>query len=100
MAIDVKFHTLTGSVSSPDDGLIWLDYNPSTGPNGDYDIAIDPVGGPAQVQDVDFGLTGTNGVTGKYLSYNLADSDIKSVRQENILSGETGPILRVLYNYY
>lgn len=99
MAIDVKFHTLTGSISSPSDGLVWLDYNPSTGPNSDYDIAIDPIGGPAQVQGVDFGLTGQNGITGKYLSYNLSNSDIKKVRSEYVVSGETGPVLRVLYNY-
>lgn len=99
MAIDVKFHVVTGPVSSPNDGLLWMTYNPTTGPNGDYDIAVDSVGGPAQVQGVDFAITGTNGVTGKYLSYNLEDSDIKNVREEYLVSGETGPVLRVIYNY-
>lgn len=99
MAIDVKFYLVTGSISALNDGLLWMDYNPTTGPNGDYDIAVDPVGGPAQVQGVDFGITGISGVTGKYLSYNLKNSDIKDVREEYLATGETGPVLRVLYNY-
>lgn len=99
MAIDVKFFTISGSVSSPNDGLLWLDYDPTTGPNSDIDIAVDPIGGSASRIGKDFGITGAPGVTGKYLTYNLENSDIKLVREENIAAGETGPVLRVLYNY-
>lgn len=99
MTIDVKFFIVTGPVSGLNDGLIPLTYTPTTGPNESYDIAIDPIGGPTQVQGVDFGITGIVGETGKYLSYNLENSDIKSIREEYILTGETGPVLRVIYNY-
>ena len=95
MAIEVQFYQLTGAPTDP----IWLEYGPSTGPNGDWDVAVDPIGGPAQVIDVDFGVTGIVGVTGAYLHFDFPDSAIKQVREDHIASGETGPILRVIYNY-
>lgn len=99
MTIDVKYFTITGPVSDPNDGLLWLDYNPTTGPNNDIDIAVDPVGGSAQKINKDYGITGVAGATGKYLTYNLENSDIKSIREEYIVSGDTGPVIRVIYNY-
>lgn len=109
MAIELEFFTLTGTVSSISDGFLSLKYWPTTGPNGEWDIGVDPIHGPSQYldrgplknsQDPDFGVTGTFGVTGgAQITYNLENSDIKKVRQELLVAGETGPILRVLYNY-
>lgn len=95
MTIDVSFWTLTG----PAGNVIPIEYPPTTGPNGDYDVAVDPIGGPAQVQDTDFSLTGSSGYTGRAIDYNLANSSLKSVRAEYIASGETGPVVRLIYNY-
>jgi hypothetical protein len=72
---------------------------PSTGPNGEPDVAIDPIDGPAQIINVDFGITYMAGGTG-LLVYNLINSDIKNVILGINTSGETGPLtLRAVYNY-
>jgi hypothetical protein len=92
MAIELEFFTLTGPISD-----IVLKHPPSTGPNSTFDIAVDPIGGPAQVLGIDYGITGSL-LTG-ILTYNLEDSDISTIRQIYQLRGDTGPILRVLYNY-
>ena len=92
MTIEQEFFTLTGPITD-----LTLMHPPSTGLDGAYDIAVDPIGGPAQVLGVDYGITGSS-ETG-VLTYNLANSDIKKVRMLNQLMGVTGPILRILYNY-
>ena len=96
MPLSVEFFTLTGPVSD-----LILQYPPSTGPNGSFDVAVDPIGGPAQrgpsVVPADFGIIGSS-VTG-VLTYNLVGSDILGVRQNHIDSGVTGPVLRVVYNH-
>jgi hypothetical protein len=98
MAIEVEFFTLTGPITD-----LILKHPPSTGIDGFYDIAVDPIGGPAQrgpgtsISPVDFDYIG-NSETG-ILTYNISGSDIKEVRQGKIDSGLTGPVLRVLYNY-
>lgn len=95
MSIEVQFYQLTGAPTDP----VFLEYGPTTGPSGDWDVAVDPIGGPAQVLDEDFGVTGTVGVTGAYLHFDLPDSAIKQARQDYIDGGLTGPVLRVIYNY-
>ena len=96
MSIELEFFTLTGPISD-----IVLKHPPTTGADGAFDIAVDPIGGPAQRLGVDYGITGSQ-FTG-ILTYNFTGpsvwSDIRKVRQSHIISGETGPILRVLYNY-
>jgi hypothetical protein len=92
MPIELEFFTLTGPISD-----IVLKHPPSTGADNAFDVAVDPIGGPAQRLGADYGVTGSQ-FTG-ILTYNLVNSDIKSVRQQYQISGETGPILRVLYNY-
>lgn len=98
MSIVIEYHTLTGTISNPIDGLIALGDFPTTGPSGTFDIAVNPMSGGGMVLGVDFGLTGINY---NVLTYNLANSAIKSVRQRDINlfgSGSTGIELRVAYN--
>lgn len=98
MPIAVEYHTLTGTISDPSDGLLLLKSLPITGPNGAFDIAVDPMAGQGMELGVDFGLTGTNY---NILTYNLTHSAIKLVRQGDIDlsgSGSTGIELRVVYN--
>ena len=98
MPIAVEYFTLTGPISNPNDGLIPLGYLPTTGPQGTFDVAANPMTGRGMVLDVDFGITGANYDT---LTYNLENSAIKSVRQRDIdLNGvgSTGIELRVAYN--
>lgn len=101
MAIEVEFFGLTGIVGPGANDLIVLKHPPSTGPNGGYDIALDPVDGPAQILGTDFGVTHLDpayGNTGA-LALDLAGSDIKDVRN-NFSHGVTGILnLRALYNY-
>jgi hypothetical protein len=92
MPLELEFFTLTGPITD-----LILKHPPSTGLDGSYDVAIDPIGGPAQEINYDYGVTGSS-ITG-IITYNLTGSDIKRVRQTYQLTGETGPILRVLYNY-
>lgn len=102
MAIEVEFLTITGMVGPGMNDAFFLRHAPSTGPNGDYDIALDPIDGPAQRYDIDFGVThmdyGSGGMTG-LISFDLADSDVKDV-MNNAHHGVTGPLtMRILYNY-
>jgi len=102
MTIEQEFFTLTGNITGPW-GDIPLLHPPSTGLDGAYDIAVDVIGGPAQVLGADYGLTGSS-ETG-VLTYSLENSDIKKsvilVGKMNDLAnmGVTGPTLRILYNF-
>lgn len=96
MTIEVEFFGLTGIVGGTPNDLLYLKYPPSTGPNGEYDIAVDPTDGPAQILGVDFGVTHI-GATGA-VALNLANSDIKDVLN-NTYHGVTAILwLRVVYN--
>lgn len=100
MPIEVEFFGLTGLVGGTPNDLLFLKHPPSTGPNGLYDLALDPTDGPAQRMGVDFGVTHSNlaGETGM-VALNLANSDVKDVLN-NTSHGVTGILyLRVLYNY-
>jgi hypothetical protein len=96
MAIELEFFIVTGPITGPVSDIV-LKHPPSTGPNSTFDIAVDPIGGPAQVLGIDYGITGSL-LTG-ILTCNLEDSDIPSIHHIYQGLGETGPILRVLYNY-
>jgi hypothetical protein len=97
MAIEIEYFSLTGMEGNCGiTGMLLLKMPPTTGPNNSYDVAVDPVDGPAQSFGTDFGVT-SSGLTG-YVYFDLLNSDIR----RNILhpiQGVTGPIeLRVLYN--
>jgi len=103
MAIEIEFHTFTGTIGFPGDenDILLLRQPPSTGPNGEWDVAVDPIDGPAQRLGIDFGVTHLDaaGNTGA-LALNLENSDIKEVLNNTLSYGVTGPLhLRVLYNY-
>ena len=96
MAIEVEYFGLTGMQDT-----LSLRAAPSTGPNGSYDISVDPTDGPAQRYGVDFGVTHSNfaGTTAS-LALNLASSDIRDVLVNKAAHGVTGILwLRVVYNY-
>lgn len=115
MAVEIEFITMyTGMVGNTGEtGIYQLQAFPTTGPNGEWDIAVDPVDGPAQVyckQDqsnvstADFGITGTPaGLVGQAIMYYddvLPNSDIR----DNLLNpGEHGvsglQTFRIMYNY-
>ena len=97
MTIEIEFFSLTGLAGNcGSTGMLLLNRFPTTGPSGNYDVAVDPVDGPAQIFNIDFGITGV-GLTG-FLYFDMPNSDIRN----NLLfptQGVTGPInLRVLYN--
>jgi len=97
MAIEVEFFTVTGSVGPGSNDYLLLKYPPSTGPDGAYDIALDPTDGPAQRNGVDFGVT-HHGWTG-LVALDLVNSDVKGVMNDPS-HGVTAPLtLRVVYNY-
>ena len=100
MAIEIEYFRLTGMMGNfGDTGLLTLAQMPTTGPNGAPDIAIDPVDGPAQVYNTDFGITYMGGGTG-LLVFNLPNSDIQNVLLNINTSGQTGLLtLRAVYNY-
>lgn len=104
MAIEVQYVGLTGMVGPGSNDLILLKAAPTTGPDGRYDIAVDPTDGPAQryqgLSTDDFGVTHANlAGTTAMLALNLANSDIKNVLN-NTSHGVTGILwLRVVYNY-
>jgi hypothetical protein len=114
MAIEFEFFTLTGMEGNTGEtGILQLKAFPTTGPSGEWDIGVDPVGGPAQVYskidgsnvaDADFGITGTSqGLTGQGTLY-FDDALPNSTIRDNLLNPEdrgiTGPLtLRVIYNY-
>jgi len=98
MAIEVEYFGITGTVGPGSNDYLYLREAPSTGPNGEYDIAVDPIDGPAQVIDVDFGVTHLSGTT-TAVALDLSGSDIKDV-MNNTSHGVTGILnLRVVYNY-
>jgi hypothetical protein len=98
MAIEVEYFGITGMIGTGSNDLLVLRQAPTTGPNGAYDIAVDPVDGPAQRYGIDFGVT-HSGSTGARLALNLTGSDIKDVRN-NFSHGVTGILwLRAVYNY-
>jgi len=99
MAIEVEYFTLTGMQGNfGETGALALFHPPSTGPNGLPDLAIDPIDGPAQVYNTDFGVTYL-GATGVVI-FNLLNSDIKNVLLGVNAAGQTGPLtLRTVYNY-
>lgn len=102
MALEVEFFTITGIVGPGMNDALMLAHAPSTGPNGEYDIALDPIDGPAQRLDIDFGVThmdfNSSGMTG-LVTLNLENSDVKDV-MNNTYHGVTGPLtMRVAYNY-
>lgn len=94
MSIEVEYFTgIQASVT----GLFYLRHSPTTGADGAYDVAVDPLDGPAQILGRDFGVTnaGNTGV----LTFNLPNSDIRDVVM-NVGHGVTGPLdIRVVYNY-
>lgn len=105
MAIEVEYFGLTGMIGPGSNDLLLLKAAPSTGPNGVYDITVDPTDGPAQqyisgMPNNDFGVTHMNAQgTTAMLALNLANSDIKDVLN-NTSHGVTGILwLRVMYNY-
>lgn len=79
MALQVEEHVVTGSTTH----TLTLNKTP-TNPS---EVAVDPIGGPAQVYGSDFT------VEGRTLSWNLPNSDIKSV----VLLG-VPTVLRVIYD--
>jgi len=100
MAIEVEYFGLTGMVGPGMNDLLLLRQPPSTGPNGEYDIALDPQDGPAQAYGIDFGVThlDTNGMTAA-IAIDLENSDVKDVLN-NTWHGVTGILhLRTIYNY-
>ncbi len=93
MSIEVEYFTGIQAVT----GLFYLKHSPSTGADGAYDVAVDPLDGPAQILGKDFGVT-NSGNTG-VLTFNIATSDVRDVLI-NKGHGVTGPLsLRVVYNY-
>lgn len=96
MAIEVEYFGLTGMQDT-----LLLRAAPTTGPNGSYDISVDPTDGPAQRYGVDFGVTHYNVAgTTALLALNLASSDIRDVLVNKAAHGVTGILwLRVVYNY-
>ena len=98
MSLAIEYHTITGTISSPSDGLIVLRDYPTTGPLGTFDVALDPIHGGTMTLGVDFGITG---VLYDTLTYNLESSAIKGVRQKEVdMYGMsyTGPELKIVYN--
>jgi hypothetical protein len=99
MSIEMEMFGVTGPLNAGN-SLLPLAHPPSTGINGVWDVALDPIDGPAQVLGVDFGVTHYNpaGTTGA-IALNLVNSDIKKVLN-NPSNGCTGVLwLRVVYNY-
>jgi len=100
MAVEVEFFGLTGFGGLGSNAVLYLKHPPTTGPDGNYDVAVDPTDGPAQRYGIDFGVTHTDlsGTTGA-IALDLENSDIKDVVTD-VSHGITGPVtLRVVYNY-
>lgn len=97
MAIEVQFFTLTGMQGSGGEtGVLHLNGAPTTGPDGNYDIALDPTDGPAQVLGTDFGIThaGSTGI----VFFDLPNSDIRDVLLDGSHGITSSIILRVVFN--
>jgi hypothetical protein len=98
MSLEVLYFGLTGMVGPSSNAVLPLLTGPTTGVDGSYDIAVDPIDGPAQRYGIDFGVT-YQGVTAA-VALNLDNSDIKEVMNNYAAHGVTGVLtLRVLYNY-
>lgn len=100
MAIEVEYFGITGMIGPGSNDILLLKGAPTTGPNGEYDVSVDPTDGPAQRYGIDFGVTHANlSGTTAMLALDLANSDIVDVRN-NYSHGVTGVLwLRVVYNY-
>ena len=97
MAIEIQYFGITGIIGPSNNKDLPLLTGPSTGVDGRYDVAVDPMDGPAQIYGVDFGVTSYGYTSAVVL--NIAGSDIKDV-QNNFSHGVTGVLtLRVVYNY-
>ena len=112
MPIEFEYFSMTGMVGNTGEtGLIQLRAFPTTGPNGQWDIGVDPVDGPAQIyfngsnaSTADFGITGTSqGLTGQAILFfddALPNSNLRSTLLHPETHGITGlQTLRVIYNY-
>lgn len=105
MPIEVEFFSVTGMLGDGMTGLLLLRHSPTTGLNGEYDIAVDPIDGPAQRLGIDFGVThldSSYGNTGA-ITYDLPDpspgSDIREVLLNTSIDAIPVLTLRVVYNY-
>ena len=78
MKMEVEEHDVTG-ITANRINLVYTPVNPN-------DVAVDPIGGPAQVMGIDFV------VEGKVLNWDLPNSDIKQV-----VAGGYNVVLRVIY---
>lgn len=98
MALEVEYFGITGAVGPSSNAILYLKHAPTTGPNGAYDITVDPTDGPAQRYGIDFGVTHAGVTAG--IAINLANSDIKKVMNNISSHGVTGILyLRAVYNY-
>ena len=97
MSIEIQYFGLTGMIGPTSNKDLPLLTGPSTGVAGGYDVAVDPIDGPAQRYGIDFGVT-SYGYTAAVV-LDIAGSDLKDV-QNNYGHGVTGVLnLRVVYNY-
>ena len=97
MSIEIQYFGITGIVGPGSNDFLPLLTGPSTGAGGGYDLALDPIDGPAQRYDVDFGVTSYVGSAA--ITLDIAGSDIKDV-MNNPTTGVTGILnLRAVYNY-
>jgi hypothetical protein len=101
MSLEVLYYGITGIVGPSNNAVLPLLTGPTTGVDGRYDVAVDPIDGPAQRYNIDFGVTHLNPAgTTAVVVLNMAGSDIKEVMNNYRAHGVTGPLtLRVLYNY-
>ena len=101
MSIGIEYFDITGMIGPGSNDFLPLLTGPSTGVDGRYDVAVDPIDGPAQRYDIDFGVTSYGGAAA--VTLDIAGSDIVDV-QNNYGHGVTGVLdlrldLRVVYNY-
>ena len=97
MSIGIEYFGITGMIGPGSNDFLPLLTGPSTGVDGQYDVAVDSIDGPAQWYGIDFGVT-SYGYTAAVV-LNITGSDIVDV-QNNYGHGVTGVLnLRVVYNY-
>lgn len=82
MAFQVETHDITGNLT----GEITLAYAPVS----PTEVAVDPIGGPAQVYGEDFT------VSGETLTWNIVGSDILQVVTEGVSIGYNTTV-RIMY---
>ena len=80
MKMEVEEYDVTGYINNQ----VTLNFTPSSA----ADVAVDPIGGPAQVLGIDFV------VEGKILKWDLPNSDIKQVVDDGY-----PVVLRVIYEH-